>query len=138
MRQMVSALAIKLVLIGISLGATTLTHANDRCQYRNGVIVEAPVCPLGTVSLGRSYGYQSEAAARQQRKADMWNSYREGSRAANEATGRAISNALFGTPSQQNPAVQAKLQQIREIDALYKSGSISKPQADRLKAEILR
>lgn len=132
-----SALAIKLVLIGISLGATTLTHANDPCQRRNGVIVEAPVCPLGTVRLGRSYGYQSEAAARQQRKADMWNSYRKGSRAANEATGWAIGNALFGTPSQQHPAVQAKLKQIREIDAHYNSGSISKAQADSLKRGVL-
>ena len=121
-------------LASLSLGA----NAKYRCQYNNGVIVEATVCPTGTLILGRTYGFQSEAAARQQRKADMWNSYREGSRAANEATGRAIGNALFGTPSQQNPAVQAKLQQINEIDALYNSGSISKAQADLLKAEVLR
>lgn len=38
---------------------------------------------------------------------------------------------------QQNPAVQAKLQQIKEIDALYKSGSISKAQADSLKRSVL-
>ena len=38
---------------------------------------------------------------------------------------------------QQNPAVQAKLQQIREIDALYNSGSISKAQADSLKRSVL-
>ena len=86
--------------------------------------------------LGRSYGYQSEAAARQQRKAEMWRSYREGSKAANEATGQAIANALFGKPSQQNTAVQAKLNQIKEIDALYNSGSISKAQADALKRSV--
>lgn len=38
---------------------------------------------------------------------------------------------------QQNPAVQAKLQQIKEIDALYNSGSISKAQADSLKRSVL-
>ena len=136
--KLFSAFTIKVFLLVALFGATAVTHANYRCQYNNGVIVEATLCPRGTLTLGRSYGYQSEEAARQQRKADMWNSYREGSRAANEAAGRAIGNALFGAPSQQNPAVQAKLQQIKEIDALYKSGSISKAQADRLKAEILR
>ena len=38
---------------------------------------------------------------------------------------------------QQNPAVQAKLQQIKEIDTLYNSGSISKAQADSLKRSVL-
>jgi len=33
--------------------------------------------------------------------------------------------------------LQAKLQQIKEIDALYNSGSISKAQADALKRSVL-
>ena len=137
MERIFSAPTIKIFLLVALFGATAVAHANYRCQYNNGVIVEATVCPTGTLILGRSYGHQSEAAARQQRKADMWNSYREGSRAANEATGRALGNALFGTPSQKNPAVQAQLQQIKEIDALYNSGSISKAQADALKRSVL-
>ena len=125
-----------LILAGILL-VPPLANANYRCQYRNGVIVEATICPRETTMLGRSYGYQSEAAARQQRKAEMSRSYSEGSKAANQATGQAIGNALFGRPSQQNTAVQAKLKQIKEIDALYNSGSISKAQADALKRSVL-
>ncbi len=44
---------------------------------------------------------------------------------------------LVGQQQQQNRAVQAKLQQIKEIDALYNSGSISKAQADSLKRSVL-
>lgn len=39
--------------------------------------------------------------------------------------------------NQTNSAVQAKLKQIKEIDALYNSGSISKAQADSLKRSVL-
>jgi predicted homoserine dehydrogenase-like protein len=124
-----------LILAGILLVPPS-ANANYRCQYRNGVIVEVTICARETTMLGRSYGYQSEEAARQQRKAEMWRSYREGSKAANEATGQAIANALFGKSSQQKTAVEAKLNQIKEIDALYNTGSISKAQADALKRSV--
>ena len=125
-----------LVLLGLLVFASG-ANANYRCQYNNGVIVEAAVCPVGTIALsntGSSTIRFSDSLWENQRKAYS------GATQLGQVVGHNLgnlSNGGQGSPSQQRSQVQLKLNQIKEIDALYNSGSISKAQADALKRSVL-
>ena len=132
--------------------------ANQKCEYRNGVIVETRgVCPRGTTRLSSSGGLGSglsglftnqpknQVGPTGQPLIGNSNATDLLARSAGGLLGRDVRSPQerYNATQQANAnaasyAVERKLNVIKEIDLLLQSGSISKDMADKLKAEALR
>ena len=115
----------RLSLVAIStllLMVSTATYANQRCQYRDGVIVEVSgVCPTGTVTLRASSGaYGSQLA-------EVFTSN------AHNTTTNAANNVSSSIRSNMGPNTTVQRRRINEL--LY-SGSISRFRAKQLKEDL--
>ena len=125
-----------LVLAGV-LFASALANANYRCQYNNGIIVEATVCPVGTQILGGTAS--APAIGLSGSMYESLGNFGRDPNGRNPLVDNLVNSmgAMRSNSPSQSGRVEAKLKQINEIDALYKSGSISKAQADSLKRSVL-
>ena len=63
--------------------------------------------------------------------------YGESTRPLAQSTGSSIANLLGSSPVQGKSAAQKKIETIQLIEELYKQGTISKQQAEKLKAEAI-
>ena len=131
-----------------SLPANANADVQCKHNYTNVVVTVVgygAVCPRG-YSIYRGNPFERRGQS---------NPYADAMNTIGQNAARQLNNAFYSgsqtnanKPSQHDnsrtessladPSVKAKLKQIREIDALQNSGSISKSQADQLKAELLR
>ena len=140
------------------LGPVAFATANQKCEYRNGAIVETRgVCPRGTtrVSSSRLFspGISDLFTNESKNQVGPTGQPLLGGSNATDLAARSLGGLLgrdvrtpqerYNATQQANAnassyAVERKLNVIKEIDLLLQSGSISEDMADKLKAEALR